>query len=123
MKILAPADNALFMRYWRPSVRTARLTVAIIVIAPTLGPGGSVTKYQFEVKEPTVPLRPRDERWRSQLERRMHMHSVPTPPLRPLGSKFMVDKEGIIWDQGHPVGVWDIGINDMRPAPSSGGRF
>jgi hypothetical protein len=33
---------------------------------------------------------------------------VPTPPLRPLGSNLMVDKNNIIWDQGRPVGIWGI---------------
>ncbi len=33
---------------------------------------------------------------------------VPTPPLRPMGSDLMVDKKGIIWDRGKPVGLWGI---------------
>jgi hypothetical protein len=31
--------------------------------------------------------------------------TAPTPPLRPLGKGFMVDKNGIIWDQGKAVGI------------------
>ena len=34
--------------------------------------------------------------------------SAPTPPLRPLGKGFMVDKNGIIWDHGKAVGIWGI---------------
>jgi hypothetical protein len=34
-----------------------KVTVAIIVIAPTLGAGGNVTKYEFEVKQP-IATRP-----------------------------------------------------------------
>jgi hypothetical protein len=32
----------------------------------------------------------------------------PTPPLRPLGKGFIVDKNGIIWDQGKAVGIWGV---------------
>jgi hypothetical protein len=32
----------------------------------------------------------------------------PTPPLRPLGKGFMVDKNGIIWDQEKAVGIWGV---------------
>jgi hypothetical protein len=38
--------------------------------------------------------------------------ATPTPPLRPLGSNLKVDKNGIIWDQGRPVGIW--GVNGDR---------
>jgi hypothetical protein len=34
--------------------------------------------------------------------------ATPTPPLRPLGNNLMVDKNNIIWDGDHPVGIWGI---------------
>jgi hypothetical protein len=34
--------------------------------------------------------------------------ATPTLPLRPLGSNLTVDKNGIIWDRGKPVGIWGI---------------
>ena len=40
--------------------------------------------------------------------------SIPTPPLRPLGKTLMVDKNGIIWNGGHPVGIWGVNGGEMR---------
>ena len=37
--------------------------------------------------------------------------AAPTPPLRSLGDKLMVDKNGIIWNGNHPVGFWGIDAN------------
>ena len=42
--------------------------------------------------------------------------AAPTPPLRPLGKGFMVDKNGIIWDQGKAVGIW--GVDGPARSPS-----
>jgi hypothetical protein len=42
--------------------------------------------------------------------------TAPTPPLRPLGSNLKVDKNDIIWDDGHPVGIWGIDGRHARPA-------
>jgi hypothetical protein len=42
---------------------------------------------------------------------------TPTPPMRPLGANLMVDKNGIIWDRGKPVGSWGV-ESGGRPARS-----
>ena len=39
---------------------------------------------------------------------------VPTPPLRPLGTNLTVDKNGIIWDRGKPVGRWGVGGRGVK---------
>jgi hypothetical protein len=46
----------------------------------------------------------------------------PTPPLRPLGNKFMVDKNGIIWDQGKAVGIWGVDAPPRSPSITGRGR-
>ena len=48
--------------------------------------------------------------------------TVPTPPLRSLGSNLMVDKNGIIWDSGKPVGIWGINGSEMRSGKGAFGR-
>jgi hypothetical protein len=40
--------------------------------------------------------------------RKLGPQPTPTPPLRPLGHGLMVDKNGIIWDNGKPVGIWGV---------------
>ena len=39
---------------------------------------------------------------------------VPTPPLRPLGTNLTVDKNGIIWQEGKPVGRWGVGGRGVK---------
>jgi hypothetical protein len=41
--------------------------------------------------------------------------SKPTPPLRPLGSHLMVDKNSVIWDGDRPVGIWGIDGHEISP--------
>jgi hypothetical protein len=33
---------------------------------------------------------------------------TPALPLEPLGKDLMVDRKGIIWERGKPVGIWGI---------------
>ena len=40
----------------------------------------------------------------------------PMPPLQPIGKGFIVDKNGIIWDQGKAVGIW--GVDGPARSPS-----
>jgi hypothetical protein len=45
----------------------------------------------------------------------------PTKQMRPLGSHYMVDENGIIWDGDRPVGIWGVngrGTPEGPRAPS-----
>lgn len=71
------------------------------------------SKEPIDIKE--LPTRA------SILERRAsEWPSNPTVPLRPLGNKLMVDKNGVIWDGNHPVGIWGVDGDRVRPDE---GRF
>lgn len=48
------------------------------------------------------------ERLLSRLEERVGLPVEPTTRLRPLGSYLKVDKNGVIWDGGRPVGIWGV---------------
>ena len=50
------------------------------------------------------------ERRLPQMEEKDWKPTVPTPPLRPLVGNLMVDKNGIIWEWGLPVGIWDVDL-------------
>lgn len=54
------------------------------------------------------------ERRLSQLEERLSQPVQTTGRMRPVGSRLMVDENGILWDHGRPVGIW--GINGGEPA-------
>ena len=53
------------------------------------------------------------ERRLSQLEERLGLPVEPTTRMRPLGSHLMVDKHGIIWEGGRPVGLWGVNGGEM----------
>ena len=61
-----------------------------------------------ELEKKPCRLAPSTGKTLSQLEQRLRSQAAPTPPLRPLASNLMVDKNGIIWDQRLPVGIWGI---------------
>jgi hypothetical protein len=50
------------------------------------------------------------------VKKQVGKQAAPTPPLRPLGKDFMVDKNGIIWDHGKAVGTW--GVDGPTHSPS-----
>jgi hypothetical protein len=53
------------------------------------------------------------ERRLSQLEKPREQPAQATTGMVPLGSHLMVDRHGIIWDEGRPVGTW--GVNGSEP--------
>ena len=52
----------------------------------------------------------------SQLKEQVGKQAAPALPLRSLGNNLLVDKNGVIWDQGKPVGHWGVnGDHIIRP--------
>ena len=50
----------------------------------------------------------------SQLKEQIGKQAAPASTLLSLGSNLSVDKNGIIWDRGKPIGIWGVNGDDMR---------
>jgi hypothetical protein len=62
----------------------------------------------------------KSERPFSRLGEQLGLRAGRVGQMRPLGSHFMVDQNGIIWMEEKPVGVW--GVNGSTPAAFPGRR-
>ena len=101
----------------------ARLWIGPVLISVLLSPfsiqaqeqrektPNGVRQEVLEVKKLILELTARLEeldRRLSQLERQIESRNEGSAKMRPLGSRFMVDENGIVWEHGRSVGYWGV---------------
>lgn len=92
----------------------ARFTDTSENVAHFIGDAGDGLWYtkEPELERVTTHQQEGERRfWQSEVQ--VEKQAGPQPPLRRLGSMFMVDKNGVIWNQGRPVGIWGVNGSEM----------